>query len=155
MVSDEEEIRFCRIMKCKIETEAGKIVVQKGTSVPQALEKKAQEHIDRLLRRKVLRESISNWRNPVRFLEKSNGDVRLVVNLIKLNDMVVKDNYAISNMKEILQKTCGAKWFSVIDLREAFYSIENEELDKQKKHLSTKEEYMNGTVWSWVTRICL
>lgn len=52
--------------------------------MPQALERKAQDHINSLLKNKIIRESQSNWRNPIRFIEKSSGDVRLVVNLIKL-----------------------------------------------------------------------
>ncbi|KAM0679180.1 hypothetical protein BDAP_000046 [Binucleata daphniae] len=89
--NQEEEIKFCEIGKCAIETVENKMVVQKGSTVPQALERKAQEYIDGLLRRKIIRESQSNWRNPVRFLEKSNGEVRIVVNLIKLNNLVVKE----------------------------------------------------------------
>lgn len=47
-------------------------------------------------------------------------------------------------MKEIIQKTCGAKWFSVVDLREAFFSIENEEAHQHKTAFEFK-----GRVYEW------
>ena len=141
---NDKEIKFCSIAKCKIETEEGKMVIQKGANLPQALEGKAQKHLERLMQKGIIRESSSNWRNPIRFLEKANGDIRLVVNLMKLNDLVVKDNYSISNMKTIIQKAYGSSWFTVVDLKEAFYSIEMEERDKHKTAFEFK-----GNVYEW------
>ena len=56
----------------------------------------------------------------------------MVSNLIALNSLVQKDPLMLRNMKEVLESVCGSKWFSVIDLQDAFYSIEIEEQDKHK-----------------------
>lgn len=76
-----------------------------------------------LIKRGIIRKSESNWRNPIRFIKKPYGGLRLVVNMIALNDLVAKDPYKIRNMKEILHATHGSRFFMVIDLQQAFFSI--------------------------------
>lgn len=126
------EIEYCPIEKCKIETIEGKIVQKKGVTMPQALEEKAFKYIDDLLRRKIIRRSESQWRNPIRFIEKENGEVRMVLNLILLNNLVRKEYYEAKTVRDVVRSTNGSSWFTVIDLKEAFYSIEIEEKDKEK-----------------------
>lgn len=36
---------------------------------------------------------------------KPNGDIRLVSNLIALNDIVEKDNYRLANIREVVRAT--------------------------------------------------
>lgn len=81
---------------------------------------------------KVIRRTDSEWRNPIRFIQKPNGGLRLVSNLMSLNDIVRKESFAIPTMREIYAATQRAKWLTVIDLKEAYYYIENEENDKCK-----------------------
>ncbi|KAF7684926.1 Retrovirus-related Pol polyprotein from transposon [Cucumispora dikerogammari] len=80
----------------------------------------------------------------MRFIEKPNGDVRLVSNLMALNDLVKEDLYEIQNMREAICATAGHEWFSVSDLKEAFYYIETEEKDNE----NTAFEF-NGNVYEW------
>lgn len=136
------------VEKCKINTLEGKIVVQKGVVVPRAMEHMACEHIQNLEDRGIIRRSSSNWRNPIRFIEKIDGKLRMVVNLMKLNDLTIKDNYKISTIKEIIRETQGASIFTVIDCKEAFYSVEIEEKDKYK----TAFEFKNR-VYEWNSMI--
>lgn len=44
-----------------------------------------------------------------------------------LNNVAQKDSFAVSTMKEITTVTQGARWFTVIDLKEAYHYIENKE----------------------------
>ena len=39
----------------------------------------------------MIRISSSKWRNPVRFLKKEDGSIRMVSNLMKLNDITEED----------------------------------------------------------------
>ncbi|KRH92805.1 krab-a domain-containing protein, partial [Pseudoloma neurophilia] len=126
------------------ETETGVVIVKRGSVVPQAKEDQAEEYLKDLLDRKVIRKSTSQWRAPIRFIEKPNGGLRLVSNLMALNDAVKKDSYAIQTMREIYTTTQGCKWFTVIDLKEAYYYIENVESDKCKTAFEFK-----GKVYEW------
>lgn len=138
------KIKWCVLEKCKIRTVEGMKVVKKGQIVPQALKGKTEEYLKDLERRGVIKRSQSEWRNPIRAIQKPNGDVRVVSNLIALNDLVEKDPYELVNIRDVIRETQGSRWFTVLDLREAFYHVEIEECDKKK----TAFEF-NGTVYEW------
>lgn len=53
------EIKYCKLEKCRIETEPGKKIIKKGQIVPQALIKRTVLHLEDLERRKVIRKSTS------------------------------------------------------------------------------------------------
>lgn len=139
-----QEVEFCGIEKCKIMTKRGAKVVQKGAMVPQALRRLLDEHLMDLEKRGILRRSESEWRNPIRALQKPDGSIRLVCNLMKLNDLCEKDPYELRNIREVINSTQGSEYLSVLDLKEGFYGIEIEEDDKKK----TAFEY-DGRVYEW------
>jgi Reverse transcriptase (RNA-dependent DNA polymerase) len=100
--------------------------------------------LEDLEKRKVIRRWGSEWRNPIRAIEKPNGDVRIVSNLMALNDLVEKDRYELARIREVTRAVQGSKWFTVIDLKEGFYHIEIEEEDKHK----TAFEF-DGRIYEW------
>lgn len=140
----EGEIEYCTREKCEIKTKEGERTVRKGRIIPQALRGKTKKYLEILERRKIVRRSKSRWRNPIRAIEKPDGEVRIVGNLIGLNDLVEKDPYELPIMKQKIQATQGSKWFTVIDLKEGFYCIEIEEEDKHKTAFE-----VNGKVYEW------
>ncbi|KAF9746157.1 Polyprotein P3 [Nosema granulosis] len=92
----------------------------------------------------VLRKFNLNWRSLIRAIEKLNGDIRLVSNLMRLNDLVEKDPYRLPLMRDIIRATQGSRVFTVIDLKEGFYHIEIEDEHKHK----TDFEF-DGRVYKW------
>lgn len=142
--SEKKPIEFCEIEKCKIKTEPGKKIVRKGQRIPQAIKEKVKIYLDDLERRGIISRSDSEWRNPVRALEKPDGGVRFVENLMGLNDLVEKDPYELRNIQEIINATQGSKCFSVVDLKEGFYYIAIEEKDRHKTAFE-----VDGNVWHW------
>ncbi|KAL0265823.1 UNVERIFIED_CONTAM: hypothetical protein PYX00_011540 [Menopon gallinae] len=65
-------------------------VVKRGQIVPESLRERTRKHLENLKRRGVIRQSWLKWRNLIRALEKLNGGVWVVSNLMALNDLVVK-----------------------------------------------------------------
>lgn len=59
----------------------------------QSLIGRTRAHLENLERRKIIRRSKSVWRNPIRAIEKPDKGIRLVSNLMALNDLVEKDPY--------------------------------------------------------------
>lgn len=55
-----------------------------------------------------------------------------------------KDSYSIPTMREVYSATQGSKWFTVIDLKEAYYYVENLETGKYKTAFEFK-----GQVYEW------
>ncbi|KAI5149893.1 hypothetical protein ENBRE01_1185, partial [Enteropsectra breve] len=140
----EGQIKWCSLEKCRIKTKGNDKVVKKGQAVPQALIEKANVYFRDLEQRGVIRRSDSDWRNPIRVLQKPDGNIRVVSNLIALNSLVEKDPMELRNIREVIRATAGAIYFSVFDLKEAFYTIEICEEDKKK----TAFEF-NGKVYEW------
>jgi hypothetical protein len=60
-------------------------VVRKGQIVDYYLRKRFKEFLDDLEIRGVIRRSTSEWKNPIKAIKKPNGVIRLVSNLIGLN----------------------------------------------------------------------
>lgn len=145
-INDEyiERIKFCLIEECKIETEEGKTVCKRGTVIPQALRQKAKEYIGKLILRGIIRKSDSQWRMPIRIIEKADGSVRLVQNCIPLNEITIKDNQELPRMSRIVEATVGSKFITVLDLKEAYYHIPITEEDRYK----TAFEF-DGQVFEW------
>jgi hypothetical protein len=141
---ENEILRFCKLEKCKIVTKREAKVVKKGVVVPHALNSKLSEHLVNLEKRGVIRKSTSDWRNPIRALQKPNGEIRLVLNFMALNDLCEKDPYELKNIREIINETHGYNYFTVLDLKDAFYSIEIEENHKYK----TAFEF-SGKLYEW------
>lgn len=141
---ENEKIKFCTIEKCKIRTKRGEKIIKKGVIVPQALRNLTDEYIRNLEKRGVIKRSESEWRNPIRAIQKPNGGIRLVSNFMALNDLCEKDPYELRNIRDVIRSTQGSKYFTIIDLKDAFYSIEIEEEDKKK----TAFEF-DGRVYEW------
>ncbi|MGL5708995.1 MAG: reverse transcriptase family protein [Aeromonas sp.] len=61
-----------------------------------------------------------------------------------LNDLCEKDPYELKTIREVINATQGHRYFTVLDLKEGFYTIEIEEEDKGK----TAFEF-DGRVYEW------
>ena len=62
-------------------------------------------YIKLLESRGIIRRSTSGWRNPNRALRKPNCTIRLVSNLMALNDLVEKGEYELANIGDIIGYT--------------------------------------------------
>ncbi|KAJ1190955.1 hypothetical protein NDU88_000273 [Pleurodeles waltl] len=73
----------------------------------------------------VLKEVLSSPCNsPIMGLKKPCGKVRIVQDLRKINDIVVKCCPIVPNQAVIMfQVPCDAEWFTVVDLSQAFFSV--------------------------------
>jgi hypothetical protein len=141
---EDKKIVCCKLKKCKIPTVKGKISRIKGQPIYQAIIEDKEKQLDNLMAREVIRESTSPWRNPTRPILKPNGTIRLVSNLIGLNDLVKKNEYSLTNIRDVIRSTHGSVYFKILDLEDGFYIIEIQEEDKHK----TAFEF-NRTVYEW------
>ena len=51
---------------------------------------------------------------------------------MKLNILTIKDSYALPRIEETFDALHGAKWFSTLDIKSAYWQVEIEEQDKHK-----------------------
>lgn len=91
-----------------------------------------KQHLRELLDAGIIHESKSPFASPVVLVKKKNGKIRLCIDYSKLNARTIKDAYALPNIEEAFSALCGAKWFSVMDLKSGYYQVEMAEEDKSK-----------------------
>lgn len=66
-------------------------------------------------------------------IPKGKHDIRLVIDLRGPNQYIQRTPFAMPTLESIMAELHGAKWFSTIDLANAFFHIE---LDKESRHLT-------------------
>ncbi|KAA3676599.1 uncharacterized protein DEA37_0004579 [Paragonimus westermani] len=65
----------------------------------------------------------SEWVHPMVAALEKDGTVRICNDLKELNRQIVVDKFVLPTMDELLVKLCGARFFSKLDLRKAFFHM--------------------------------
>ena len=79
--------------------------------------------LDTLLEKKIIRASESEYASPIVLVRKKTGDIRLCVDFRELNKLLVKDNYPLPNIEDLIDSLYGKKYFTIFDLKDGFYHI--------------------------------
>lgn len=74
----------------------------------------------------------SSWLNAVIAVPKPDGSIRLCIDARKLNSITRKIRYSQMNIERILSRLKQAKYFTSIDLKDAFYQIRLKQADQTK-----------------------
>lgn len=82
-------------------------------------------------------------------LPKGKNDIRLVVDLRGPNKCIYWTPFKMPTFESILMELHGAKWFSTIDLKNAFFHVELDELCRHLTNFFSGETQMSATsIWS-------
>ena len=87
-------------------------------STPEMLELKMQ--LQELLEKGYVRPSVSPWGALVLFVKKKDGTLRLCIDYIQLNKVIVKNKYPFPRIDGLFDQMRGSKVFSKIDLRSGY-----------------------------------
>ena len=104
--------------------------------VPLPLLKKVEAELDKMVKLDVIEpiDTPTDWCAPLVVVPKANGDVRLCVDLTKLNKSVKRETYAMPSVEETLSKISTGSVFSKLDANSGFHQIP---LDKDSQSLVT------------------
>ena len=80
-----------------------------------------KQYLDFYLAKKFIQVSLASYSSPVLFVKKLRGGIRFYIDYRKLNTIIKKDYYSILLIKKTLVQLEGAKYFTKIDIRQAFY----------------------------------
>ena len=97
-----------------------------------------KKEITKLLKRGLIIPSHSPWAFPVLLVRKKNGEWRMCIDFRKLNEITVKDAYALPFIDELLESVHGATIFSAIDLFSGYHQIPMNPDDIEKTSFTTK-----------------
>jgi hypothetical protein len=82
-----------------------------------------REHLDKELRKGIIRPSTSPIGHAAFFVPKKNGKLRLVVDFRPLNEATIKNRYPLPLISELQDRLGKAQWFTALDLKGAFNLI--------------------------------
>jgi len=111
--------------------------------------KALKEEIRKLLKHGLIAPSQSPWAFPVLLVKKKNGKWRMCVDYRRLNDVTIKDAYALPFIDELLESVHGATVFSAIDLFSGYHQIPMNENDIEKTAFTTKYGNYNFLVMTF------
>jgi len=97
-----------------------------------------RDYLEKNLRKGWIRASSSSAEAPVLFALKKDGSLRLCVDYRGLNAITKKDRYPLPLVSEALDRLNQAKFYTKLDIRDAYHSIRIAEGDEWKTAFRTK-----------------
>ena len=94
-------------------------VAQAPRRVPFHIRRKVEDKLNELQRLDII-EPVNGptpWVSPLVVVPKLNGEIRICVDMRRVNTAVIRERYSIPTVEEILQDLTGACVFSKLDLR--------------------------------------
>ena len=125
------------VVEHEVDTGDAKPVKQRPYSVPHHLKPYMHQLLETQLKQGLIRESTSPWAAPVLLVKKKNGTYRFVVDFRRLNLVTRKSSCPIPRIDEALDAFTNARYFTALDLSNAFWQIPLREQDKCKTAFTT------------------
>lgn len=66
----------------------------------------------------------SRWISPIVLAFKENGDIRMCIDMRRANRAILRENYPLPTFESFMTKLKGAKYFTRLDLKNAYHQIE-------------------------------
>ena len=79
------------------------------------------------------------WVSPIVVAPKPNGDIRLCIDMRRVNEAVVRERFPFPTVDETLHKLNGSSVFTKLDLRAGFHQIELDEESRQYTVFATAD----------------
>jgi len=76
--------------------------------------------------------------SPIRLVKKKDGKLRLCADYRGINEVTKKDRHPLPLLSEVLDRLEGAKYFTKLDIKDAYHNIRIREGDEWKTTCSTK-----------------
>jgi hypothetical protein len=91
-------------------------------------------------------ESSSPAGAPIIFVPKKDGSLRLCVDYRGLNKVTIKNRYPIPLISELMDRLSGARYFTRLDIRDAYHRIRIRKSDQWKTAFRTRYGQFEYTV---------
>lgn len=84
---------------------------------------KLQQMLDEYLRDGIIQPSSSEFASPIVLVKKKTGDLRMCIDFRKLNKIMVKDNYPLPLIDDLLDRLVGKSVFTKLDLKNGYFHV--------------------------------
>ena len=100
-----------------------KVVVRRSYPIPLSQRAAVDAEIKRMLDLGVIERAQSPYCNPLRIVQKKNGEVRVCLDARFLNAIILFDNECPPRIEKLLQKFEGARFLSTTDLVQGYWQV--------------------------------
>ncbi|GAN11692.1 endonuclease and reverse transcriptase activity [Mucor ambiguus] len=101
-----------------------------------------------MLAKGVIVPSQSDWCSPVILIKKPDGTFRFCVDYRKLNQVVIKDEFPLPLIPDLLEKLRGYKYFTSMDLKSGFWQLPLNSEDGSSKRTAFQA---NGSLYEFTS----
>ena len=98
--------------------------------IPPHLYEEVRAHLKEMIDLGAIKKSQSPWSSPIVLVRKKDGKLRFCIDLRKLNQRTVRDNYSLPRIDHMLELLIGAEWFCTLDLKSGYWQVELTDEDK-------------------------
>ena len=111
-------------------------VCQTARRVPYHLRDKLSQKLKELEELDIIKKTtgLTHWVSPVIVVPKSDGDIRLCVDMRRANLGVKREKHPIATIEELVQEMSQSKIFSKLDVKWAYHQIK---LDPDSRDITT------------------
>ncbi|UYV69577.1 hypothetical protein LAZ67_6004008, partial [Cordylochernes scorpioides] len=118
------------IIAPKLKMLTGKPVYRRQYPIPNKLVSKVKALVDELEEAGIIEGSTSLWNSPLFPVAKTDGSVRITIDLRLINEVTEFFPFPIPRVEDNLRAFAGAKVFSTLDLTSGFFQIRIPEGDR-------------------------
>ena len=104
--------------------------------LPEASRRLIREECDKMLRDGIVEPSTSPYHSPVVLVRKKDGELRFCADYRQVNSKTRPDAYPMSRVDQLLDDLGGSTWFTTLDARSAYWTIEVAPADRPKTAFS-------------------
>ena len=103
---------------------------ERSRRIPHSMVEAVRQHLEEMLEQGVIRKSESSYSSGVVLVRKKDGRLRFCIDLRRLNNLTIKDAYALPHIEEMLDALNGAQCFSKLDLQSGYWQVAEEDKSK-------------------------
>lgn len=84
---------------------------------------KLQVMLDEYMRDGIIRKSSSEYASPIVLVKKKSGELRMCIDFRRLNKVVIKDNYPLPLIDDLLDRLVNKTIFTKLDLKNGYFHV--------------------------------
>ena len=108
-----------------------------------------KEQLKDLFEKRFIRPSMSPWGEPVLFVRKKDGTLRMCIDYRQLNRVTIKNKYPLPRIDDLFNQLQGARCLSKIDLRSGYHQVRAKDKDIPKTAFRTGYGHFEFLVMSF------
>ena len=114
-----------------------KPVIQPQRRIPYHMRKEVSQELQKLLEQDIIEEVVNQptpWISPIVCTQKKDGGTRVCVDMREANQAIERERHVMPTLQDFKAEVNGSKFFSKLDLKQAYHQLE---LEPESRFITT------------------